>query len=218
MQLKRASVKILKPWMTLKLCKRQQFRNMLYKKVKRNPKNVDLKTHYDSYSNCLKLDMKMQKENYYLNLFDANKNNSKKQWSVVNNILGISKDKITIDSINKLDNTDVVVNDSLGIANEFNMFFESVANRLVDNLDNSDGMNLQEYNMLFPCTRNKKSIFFSPTCCTEVSEVINSLNSNKSPGIDGVSADILKKASSHISKVLAFIINFSFETGVSLIT
>lgn len=99
MQLKRASVKILKPWMTLKLCKRQQFRNMLYKKVKRNPKNVDLKTHYDSYSNCLKLDMKMQKENYYLNLFDANKNNSKK--------LGISKDKITIDSINKLDNTDV---------------------------------------------------------------------------------------------------------------
>lgn len=33
-------VKILKPWMSLNLCKRQQRRNMLYKKVKKNPTNM----------------------------------------------------------------------------------------------------------------------------------------------------------------------------------
>lgn len=126
----------------------------------------------------LKFDMKIKKQSYYINLFEQNKNNTRKQWSVINSILGITKHKSNIVSIKKIDCTDNLINDPLDIANEFNMYFSTVVNRLMTNLDDTIGMNLHEYNAYFPKVNIQKSLFLAPTHSDEVSEVINSLNSN----------------------------------------
>lgn len=82
-------------------------------------------------------------------------------------------------------------------------------------LDNSDDMNLQECHTHFPIVNNQKSMFLTPTYCEEVFQVINySLNSNKSPGIAGISAALLKNTSFYISPILVHIINLNFKTGV----
>lgn len=213
-QVKQSGVTFLKPWMTAELCKRQKHRNILYKKLKKTPNNIKLKRYYDSFSLKLKQDLQCQKNNYYTKLFDRNKYNTKKQWSTVNSILGQTNKKNNINSIKKMGNPEDVIFDSLDIANEFNKFFTTVVDGLVANMDPADIVDNNEYSTIFPAIHIQNSFFFLPTCPYEISSVINKLNSNKSPGVDGVSSFAIKTACNFISPVLSYIFNLSFETGV----
>lgn len=81
---KLTGVKLLKPWITVELCQRQKYRNKLYKKIKKAPDNLRLARHFYSFSNRLKQDIKIQKENYYLQIFNRHRKNVKKQWLTIN--------------------------------------------------------------------------------------------------------------------------------------
>lgn len=158
---RKGSVKILKPWMTYELCCRQQFRNALYKKVKRNPNNLIIRRRFDVYSLELKYDMNNQKANYYQNLFGNSKNNTKKQWQIINEVLGSKNKKNSLVCIEKMDSSGEILQDPLLMAGEFNKFFMSVVDKLMDTLDNDDGLDSQEYESTFPSVNVLNSFFYA---------------------------------------------------------
>jgi hypothetical protein len=57
-------------------------------------------------------------------------------------------------------------------------------------------------------------MFLDPITEFEVQSEINNLNSNKSPGYDGLSARTIKQVRKEVSKPLAHIFNLTFTTGI----
>ncbi len=108
--------------MTYELCCRQQNRNSLYKKVKLKTNDQNLRQRFDYYSLKLKNYIIYQKTNYYQNLFQKNKNNAKKQWQVINGVLGLKNVRNNIVSIEKIDGSGETIQDPLLKANEFDSF------------------------------------------------------------------------------------------------
>ena len=62
--------------------------------------------------------------------------------------------------------------------------------------------------------RVSNSIYLEPTSPQEVFKEINSLNLNKSPGLDGISAYFIKLASKIIAVPLSILCNLSFSEGI----
>lgn len=209
-----SGIKLLKPWITVELCQRQKYRNKLYKKFKKSPHNLRLARHFHCFSNKLKQDMNKQKESYYLNLFCKNKKDVKKQWLTVDEIIGLKSKHKQLDLIRAYEEPHDLVQGHKQIATEFNNYFISVINDLRNNLDNTINFDSNSFNTNFPLTRVLDSFFITPTDINEVSNIIKSLNSNKCPGIDGISAFLLKVVNQHISHVLTYIFNLSFESGM----
>ena len=61
---------------------------------------------------------------------------------------------------------------------------------------------------------NSKSMFLTPVTIEELNGIISSLNSNRSPGLDGISARVLKLMAPAVLLLLTSLVNLSFESGV----
>lgn len=205
---------ILKPWMTQSLCERQRYRNKMYKKVKKRIGDLRFQNYFKRYCDRLKRDMDYRKEQYYMNLFSVNKNDIKKQWKTINEILGKKSKNNKIIKIKAGVNPSVILEDENKIAEEFNSFFVSVSDQLKLKLDPPDDEINKEYRTLFKLKRVMNSFYFFETTVSEVEMIINSLDSKKSSGFDRISASIIKEISSIISPILSYLINFSFINGI----
>lgn len=208
-----SNISILKPWMTLELCKRHKFQKILYIKSKKRPNDRKFQRFFRSYSFKLKRDMNSQKVLYYQHIFENNKHDIKKQWRVINSVLGNQKKKSNISGVYSYCNKDIFVCDGQKIAEEFNNFFITVVNDLLQVTDSFDGLDLDAYERTFPSKLEPNSFFCTPTSSEEVLSIINTLHNNKSPGVDGVSPYVVKRVGHLISPVLSHIINSSIETG-----
>ena len=58
------------------------------------------------------------------------------------------------------------------------------------------------------------SIFFNPVVCSDVVEIVSKLDSNKSPGYDGIHSKVLKRSISAIAEPLCNIINLALAKGI----
>ena len=94
------------------------------------------------------------------------------------------------------------------IANVFNNYFGKVA----INIQSSIRFSKKKYDYLLPL--NIESFFLTPTDSTEVSNIIFSLNQNKSDEPNSISIKILKLLNKDISDQLAILFNQSFSSGV----
>jgi hypothetical protein len=101
------------------------------------------------------------------------------------------------------------------ICNEFNEYFSSVSDSLMqDKLETSvadkDTEGYKKY-----CNKSLSgSMFLDCTCEQEILREIDKLNNNKSPGPDGVGPNILKDVADIIVRPLAYLCNLSFQTGL----
>ena len=103
-----------------------------------------------------------------------------------------------------------VATDTKDICNGLNEYFSSVGDKLVQGLEQCDPRNFTKY-----CPPpNPTSMFCTPTEPLEIYNVIMSLKNNKSPGVDNISAKILKEICTDIADPLAHIYNLSFASGV----
>ena len=112
--------------------------------------------------------------------------------------------------MNKIVVNKTEINDAAGIANHFTTYFSSVGKNLA--------MKFSEQNVAdhhkFLGKRVSNSIYLEPTSPLEVFKEINSLNLNKSPGLDGISAYFIKLASDNIAVPLSISCNLSFSESV----
>ena len=96
------------------------------------------------------------------------------------------------------------------IANAFNEYFINIGPKIANKIKNTTNASFENYLM----NKNRANILFDPITEIELEDEIRNMNSNKSPGYDGISAKTIKFCAKEISKALTHIYNLSFQTGI----
>lgn len=208
---KTKSIAKLKPWITDYLCNKIDLRQKLYIRLKKEPNNKHLGTQYKKYSKKIQRLIKYTKIMFYERKFLEYKGNPKKTWSTINQLTGQQKNKNKIDSL-KIN--DMVVNDSLQIANEFNNYFLNVVEDLVVSAKNSCDFDDLPAKNHFSVKQESSSMFLSPVTKDDIEKAIMSLKCGKSSGVDQISSYLVKRIYYSVIDVLLYIFNLSFKTGI----
>ena len=144
--------------------------------------------------------------NYYERFFKNNLNNLKNIWKHIRSLIAIKHSPAS--NIHMLTCKGATVTDPLHIANIFNDYFSSIAEKTKANIKFS---NKSLQNFLYHT--NTESLFIAPTDTREVNLIMSSLNSDKSTGPNSLPTKILKLLKNDISTHLADIFNLSFSSG-----
>lgn len=196
-----------KPWITAALKQSINTKYFLYKKYLTNRRELD-EIAYKNYRNKLRHLLKVAERNYYSNILNSKLNNIKNIWQHINQIIGNRKSK-TIPTVSKLNVNGNHLSDSQLIANAFNDYFASIGQNLAQGIP-SNGDNFRQY----LCPANVNSFFFNDISGLEVSNVINSLKSSKSPGPDNICSFIIKLANNYICFPLSYLFNLCMLNGI----
>lgn len=197
---------IREPWMTTGIQKSSNRINKLYLKCMRKSKQDDLYKQYISERNKLNSLKRKAKRVYYKNKILEFKNEGKKMWNILNDIIGKHHNKndcieyVTINGVNLYNKMD--------IANAFCKYFTSVGPSLANKLDKSTH-NFKYYTNL----KVDNSVFFNPTDRTEIIKIITHLKDKNSHGCDKISNKYLKIFKYEIAAPLEIIFNKSITEG-----
>ena len=193
--------------MTNALIKSSKRKQKLYNKFL---KDRTLENH-EKYKAYLKLFEKIKiksKKNYYSSELNRYKNNIKKTWEVMKEVIG--KQKIDNNNFPKrivIDNKEIF--DDNKIADKFNNFFTEIGPKLASKINNS-GKHFLSYlkDVNAPKISNTKLID------DELEKAFSSLKRNKSNGFDDISSNILLDTKKEIYTPLKHIFSLSLETGI----
>ena len=146
--------------------------------------------------------LRKSKREYYDSRLNGLINNPKCFYKELNKITG----KATKNSnfVIKNDKNELITDDN-DVAESFNEKFVSISESLAASIDN------------VPFTThgiktNEKSLFF-PADGTEISRIIKNPKNHKSPGLDGLTAEILKVSHDVIIEKLTHLVNESLKSG-----
>ena len=184
-----------KPWITNFILKKITHRNRLFVKKKRNPNNADLKMAYNLFRNSVTRDIKASKRNYYASYFENCKNNMKKTWKGIREIINT---KSSMSCISHIYHNGQTITEPITIANTFNNFFTSIGQSINDSI---------------PQTNINPLSYLTNRIDVEVQKIIYSLNNSKYSGPLSIPIKLLKIAAPLIIPPLTDLINLSFETG-----
>ena len=202
---------------TIQTLKRDQIVGMIVNcaalKIKKNDPTkstystlTELQKSASDLSKCIYKKKLMEKKNEFrTTLFQKYKGDIKKTWTMVNHLLGKSRGQIC-QSL-KLNN--VLESDPKILANEFNSYFESIAERMKSNMP----LVRRHYRSYLPRHSTRRSVYFWPTGPLEVKEIILSSKSKNSTGWDGISSKMLKSMPDIIFYHLSEIFNLSLHSG-----
>ena len=152
------------------------------------------------------------KAKYYSSYLEEYKENSRKQWELINSLLNRNKKK---GNINKLiDKDGTVINTPSAIAEHFNEYFSNIATTLKNDINNRAG-HTESTNGYVNFLRQpvQNSIYIRKTNPQEIFEVIKKLK-NKSTLDTKINALKIANSSHSFTNILARIINRSFEEGI----
>ena len=193
------------PWMTKELNKMRKVRDT--NRIKVNKGLLDEK-EYKRHKNKLRKMMRQAQESYYTKLFDEKQNGMKKMWNHLGCMLNPKRSKgpqmikrLCIDGKN--------VTENLEISEMLNQHFCSIGNKLAARIPKS--IKSFKHFMKSPLTN---SMFFDKLDQKDVLSIIETLNSNKSPGLDGIGNNVLKISAEAIIGPLTHILNNSITKGI----
>ena len=196
---------IQKPWITKHIQKIIKEKDSVYSKYVKK-KSKFWYNRYRILCDIVKQEISKNKKKYFSWYFKANIDNSKKVWKGINEIINnkSSKDNEEI----YLDDDGNIITDQKTVANKFNKFYTTVADKLVRKLGNPT-TKFQDY-LKNP---NKHSIFLNETDPGEVATLIHKLDVRKSGDIYGVNARLVKDAGPSVATNLSIIFNLCIEKG-----
>ena len=139
--------------------------------------------------------------------FDMHRNNGKKTWETISEILK-NKNKKTKVTDTFITSNGVPCTDNTDIANNFNIYFTTVGNTLAANLPQTDNDPIELIES------NPDNFFCIPTTPAEINNIILHSKSKKSTGFDNIDSYIVKQIAPQIVNQLANIFNKSFLTGI----
>lgn len=198
-------------WITNGIIRSINIRDKMYKKLKKtrqctvgyNELNTDLKI----YNYNLKKLIKAAKADYYSKCFQNSKNDIRKTWENINDLLGRSRAYKTIPeeikhetkSFKKLEN----------ITQCFNNFFVNIGKSLAGNITPPLNTSFKDY-----MNKNVKSVFkFKELQNSDILKIISNLKPKTSRDAYGVSNKLLKDIKKEVSEPLMQLINQALETG-----
>ncbi len=153
---------------------------------------------------------------YYSNIIESNKNNTKKQWKTIKELVG---DKVKETGVTLMKtHSDITTSCPKEVSNILNNYFCSIALDLRQTIAAENaGSNFNDNNDFHQNTFNtvavKDSIFFYPTNKTEIRNVVSSLKNNKAPGFDNITPVIIKEVAESIIDVIVHLTNLSLSSG-----
>jgi hypothetical protein len=192
-----------KTWLTSGLKKSITIKNKLYCKYKKCPTSQNLDA-YKQYKTHLNRIMKISERNHFKQLFTIYRNNLKKSWTVINQIINKGKPKAMP---NKFYYDNHFLTDGQKIAESFNKYFTNVGSNLAKMIPDVSENPTSYINL-----NNINSIYLDEVTEDEISKLIHGLK-NSSPGYDGIKADILKDTFRHYLTPLTHVLRLSLQNG-----
>ena len=197
-------------WITFWLLKSIEFRDNLYRELKKTPIDRDdyrnKKINLRTYNRIINRSKTYLKKRYYAEKFHQLKNNIKLTWRLINKVLGNNPNK----SIStKFNINDKCITDQQKIANHFNSFFASIGTKISQQIKNHDQIDHRQYLINRPVT----TFHFHEITTQDVMCIISKLPNKKSTGYDKISTETIKILSAVISPTLSLIINKCILNG-----
>ena len=174
-------------------------------------KNAKDATHtkYKSYATLLQHLKRQAKISYYGEKCSTYRHNTKKLWSIINDISSKQNDKGSLIDCLKIGN--VLEYNANKITNKFGEYFASVGERYSKKVANP------VHNWKYYCDkieRNARTLFLSPCNEIELQKLIKKLPSKTSSGHDNISNVLLKSIGEHLTTPLTKIFNNSLCLGI----
>ena len=194
-----------KPWLTDSLKNSIKVKNKLYT-IYMNNSNLYNKNKYIDYKKVLQKVMRRSERNHYNDILMKNKGNIKKSWELIREIINKTSSK-SPNSKQILINGKLETDEQI-ISNGLNDFYVNIGNKVRATIPDCD----KTYSDFMPAA-NHNAMFLAPTTSSEVKSIIMKLKL-KSPGWDGITANVLKQTCTKFTDALACIINLSFAQGI----
>ena len=198
---------ISKPWFTRGIKVSIRNKNKLHAKLKKRY-TEDGEIYFKRYRNILtKLKFKAFNK-YYSDKAALAQKNISKSWAIVNEIAKRKKRQHT--KISSLyDNNGREVSDETEISNLLNHHFSTIGNNMADKVPETatDPLSYVKYD-------KTGSFFLSPTTLEEVLKLIESLDTKKAAGSDGIPCFLIKKTKCIIAPVLCSLFNVFINESV----
>jgi len=148
---------------------------------------------------------------YYSTQFNLKTKTTKELWANLNTVCSF-KSKKSNRKVSRLQINDRIITNTQEMADGFNKYFSQIGAEIALKLDGDPG-NTHLCFKQYCHPSNQNSMFCEPTTKSEVLEIINGLQNNKSPGSDNIGSKLLKSVSYELIQPLTYICNLSFETG-----
>ena len=213
---KKENKQICKPWITNDIRKAIKRREKLYKKfihAKQKEKKERIFQQYKELRNNIVSIIRKSKTHYFKHFFKENACNAKKTWKGIKSIINIKNSSRTYPSSLMVEKEEEgekeITTDPKIIADTFNKYFSTIADKLQGKIFHTSH-DFKKYLK----NRNENSFFITPTDKTEIIDILNTFNVNKSIGPHSIPNNILQLIKYIIAEPLALIINLSFETGI----
>ena len=162
---------------------------------------------YKYYRNLLSTILKKSKQSYYEKFFQNNLNDIKNKWKGIRDLISLKQSPKS--NIHLLFHNSETITDPKNIANIFNYYFSTIAEKTKAKIKFS---NKSFTDVLHHPIDD--SFFIKATNSDEIKNIISKLNENKSTGPNSLPAKILKLLKSDISSQLTDIFNIAFSSGI----
>ena len=183
-----------KPYITKGILTSIRHKNKLFKKYLEHNTAIN-EINYKRFRNKTVNLIRKSEENYHRTLILDNNNNNRKLWKCFGKIL--NKKKVKHNRITSLVVDSTTTTNQKQIVEEFNSFFSNIGQKLAKNIENPQA----------------QSILLTKTNEIEVTNIINKMKDNKSPGYDLINAKFLKLSSPFIAPILSDLFNSMLKTG-----
>lgn len=171
--------------------------------VKINPLNLNIRDRHRELCKNLSKQIRQARNAYNRDKLRIAGNDMGKMWKAVSEMTTLGTKQ---QGIHKLTKGDIEITNGTEIANEFNEYFANIEATLAAQIVVPDTKISS-----VPIVQN--SMFLYEVDHNEIMKIIKNLKSNKAPGIDNISARIIKLCAGHVVVPLVHIINLAFSTG-----
>jgi hypothetical protein len=199
-------------WITSGIIKSIKFRDRLYAELQML--DVDDDSYYSkklnlaTYNRILKQNIRLAKKSHYYSCFEKFKDDIKKTWSTINDILNRSKKKKDFPKYFFINGQNI--SNPNEIAKEFNEYFIKIGSELSNSIVLPQNRSFEEY----LSTPVVSSFSFELVDKKTILKAIDNLKPKTSTGMDGLSNKLVKLLKNVISDCLTLIINQSISTGI----
>ena len=189
-------------------------RDKLYKLLKRqkisNLNFAQTEIAFKSIKNKINNEIRKEKSHFFKNNWDMAKNDSKKQWKVINKLINQNGNKKDINHSIVVDNRSI--SDPLERANLFNKYFTNIGETIVTSINQKISINKSTLN--YEEENTEHSMLLLPTNAAEINEVLLKLNKNSAAGYDNISVRDILIIKEKLLPILTRLINNIFLSGI----
>jgi hypothetical protein len=194
-----------KPWLSVGLKQSIKIKNHLYKCFLKDP-TPNKEEQYKIYRNKLHHLLRRAERDHYENIININKNNLKKTWSVMKNIIN-KKRQTSFPDYFISNNTKIT--EKYDIATHFNNFFVNIGSTLANAIPPGNQSALSYLKGNYPQT-----LFLNPVSSNELIITLKQLKTNSSCGWDDISPKVIQCCHLSLLDPLLYIINLSLNQGI----